>query len=900
MAYTRHGHHKGANMKPRRFTGLSLIFSMICVGLLAAGETVETPGNLEQARDPYVDPGTPQGMLRTSGLQPLTQVALREMPPVNVERLRQEDAEHAANSLTKDARIGHLMKVAISPSNFGTWEELSGGDQLWRARVRSANARWIVLAFTTFRLPKGAELFVYGADGQRVQGPFTSAHVRDHGQLWTTPIAGDELVVELFWPRDRVGTVPNMFLGKISHGYEPFGNIGQLPDIPGDPGDPTPQAGACNIDVQCPLGDEWQDEKQGVVLTLRNGSRICTGSMIAQAGGEDCKPMMLTADHCHGNVSDGPSMSLLFNFERPGCEAGIAPTNDVHGGGAVLRATSSNSDFSLFEMNTMPPAAFNPYWNGWNRNPAAATETYGIHHPANDEKKICYNDDAVIDGSNYGPNHWRITEWEQGTTEGGSSGSPLFDQDSRIIGQLHGGTASCSSITWDEYGKISASWEGDGAADSRLRDWLDPSGTGEETIDGTYGPVCGAPAPSLNVEATTVDDASGNSDAIIDVGENFSLLVDVINRGSLAATNVSGTLSTTTAGVTLDDDLSSWVDIPSTEIRQSDAPHFSLTTASDFVCGTPIELGLYLVSDERPEGWNRSVLLPTGTPDVTISYQDDMESGAGTWTPQTLQGASTGWAQSTTQAASGTTSWFVADPPEISDHVLVMEAFTPSQAGTELTFMHRLNTEGTYDGGVLEYQQDGGAWTDAGPLIVEGGYNGTISTSYNSPIAGRDAWSGDNGQFTAVRVDLDSLTGSSLVFRWRFASDTSVADEGWYVDDVLVEQTNFICTPVTPGEVPNGAGSTPFTIDKDPGGFLLQWSAPTSGAAVTDYVLYQTGLGSYDPSCEANLGSGTSVVLSDLTDDRGFLIVARGSSGEGSYGTDSSGTARATAAVPCP
>ncbi|ANM31559.1 hypothetical protein ABI59_21315 [Acidobacteria bacterium Mor1] len=844
--------------------------------------------------DPYRQPGTPRAMRAAGSIQSLSQVRLHEMPAVDVERLRREDAEYAATHFEKDRRIGHLRKIAVDPTRFGTWEDLPNGDRLWRAQVRSARALWLVLGFTTFRLDPGAELFIYSPGGEIVQGPFTSDHVRDHGQLWTTPIEGDALVVELYWPKHLAGRDPNIHLGKISHGYEPFGSIGQIQDPPQSE-DPTVDAGACNIDVQCPLGDDWQDEKQGVVLTLRNGSRICTGSMIAQAGGEECLPMMLTADHCHGSVSDGPSMSLLFNFERPACESGTPPTDDVHGGGAVLRATSSNSDFSLFEMNTMPPAEFNPYWNGWNRNPAAATETYGIHHPANDEKKICYNDDAVIDGSNYGPNHWRITEWEQGTTEGGSSGSPLFDQDSRIIGQLHGGTASCSSITWDEYGKIDASWEGDGAADSRLRDWLDPSGTGEEQIDGTYGPVCGAPAPSLSVNATTVDDTSGNGDSIVDVDETFTLLVDLINRGSLDATNVSGTLSTSTPGVVLNDGGADWVDIPSSEIRGSNAPHFNISTTAGFVCGDSIELGLFLVSDERPEGWNREVSIPTGTPQVTINYEDDMESGVGTWTAQTLQGASAGWAQSTTQAQSGSTSWFVADPAEVSDHVLSMESFVV-QAGTELIFAHRLNTEGGFDGGVLEYQQDAGAWTDAGALIVEGGYNDTISTQYSSPLAGRDAWSGDNGGFQPVRVALDSLTGSTVQFRWRFASDTSVSDEGWYVDDVSVERTDYLCSPVVPGEVPSGIGATPFTVDKDPGGYLLTWSAPTSGAAVSDYVLYSTTLNAYAPTCEANLGTGTSAVLADMTDNRGFLVVARGSSGEGSYGVDGAGSARAKSA----
>ena len=510
-------------------------------------------------------------------LQPLDDIDRFDLPPLDVGALFSEDAADEAATLTKPRRVGQPRKVALSPAGFGTWEELGAGSRLWRGRVRSPGALWLVLEMTTFRVPQGAQLFIYDPQLLTIQGPFGAADVRGHGQLWSTPVVGDTAVVELFWPARLEEIEPNVHLGMVSHGYRPWGGIGR--------DDPGVDAGACNIDINCTLGDDWQDEKRGVVLTLVNGSRDCTGSLIAQAGGEDCKTYMLSAHHCHGNPSEATSMSLMFNFERPSCGSGIAPTDQVLGGGGVQRATFSSTDFTLIEMNNPPPAAFQPYWNGWSRSPSPATSTWGIHHPSNDEKKICFNDDTVVNGSNWGSNHWRVTEWEQGTTEGGSSGSPMFDQNSRIVGQLHGGSASCSSNTWDEYGKLADSWEGGGSASSRLRDWLDPGGTGEETIDGTYGPVCGAPSPSLTVVGTSIDDSTGNNDGVVDVDETFKLLVDVENRGSLDATSVSGTLTTTTPDVTVIDDTSSWPDIPAGQVRTTDAPHFELRTEAAFVCG---------------------------------------------------------------------------------------------------------------------------------------------------------------------------------------------------------------------------------------------------------------------------------------------------------------------------
>ena len=74
--------------------------------------------------------------------------------------------------------------------------------------------------------------------------------------------------------------------------------------------------------------------------------------------------------------------------------------------------------------------------------------------------------------------HWRVADWEDGTTEPGSSGSPLFDADHRIVGQLHGGEASCSYNVNDYYGKFSTSWN------NGLSGWLDPNNTGTLVLDG--------------------------------------------------------------------------------------------------------------------------------------------------------------------------------------------------------------------------------------------------------------------------------------------------------------------------------------------------------------------------------------------------------------------------------
>ena len=100
--------------------------------------------------------------------------------------------------------------------------------------------------------------------------------------------------------------------------------------------------------------------------------------------------------------------------------------------------------------------------------------------------------------------HWRVGQWEDGTTEPGSSGSGLWDPDQHLVGQLHGGYASCSSITSDCFGRLSRSWNGGGASANRLKDWLDPDNTGVLVADGRYHESVNAVGTDARVPGRTV------------------------------------------------------------------------------------------------------------------------------------------------------------------------------------------------------------------------------------------------------------------------------------------------------------------------------------------------------------------------------------------------------------
>jgi len=444
------------------------------------------------------DPGELAWTGDRSVLEPLGSVRQWESPAVDVQALLREDDDNATN-LDIPERVGFPMQVDLHTANSGSWEELPGGDRLWRLRVSTAGALWTVLGFDVFQIQPGGQMTVYNTTDGTVMGPYGAADIRRHGELWFPPITGADLVVEIYWPASLSGVRPAIHLGTVSHGYKPWGSIG----LDQDPTRAFGDSGACNIDTTCsPEADDWQNEKRGAVMVLAGGSGNCSGALINTTAG-DCRTYMLTAAHCGEN---GPSTTIGFNYECPTCGCTTDPgniTTETLTGGTLLGSFAS-SDFTLIEMDLAPPESYNAYFVGWSRDPNPATATTVISYPRGDVRKIAHDFDPPVDGSNWGTNHWRIDDsnpdpahlaYEIGTTEPASSGSPLMDQNHRIIGQLYGGTASCSSDTYDEYGKVDASWVGGGTPASRLADWLDPLAadpvnSGAMFVDGIDHSIC--------------------------------------------------------------------------------------------------------------------------------------------------------------------------------------------------------------------------------------------------------------------------------------------------------------------------------------------------------------------------------------------------------------------------
>jgi subtilisin-like proprotein convertase family protein len=260
--------------------------------------------------------------------------------------------------------------------------------------------------------------------------------------------------------------------------------------------------------------------------------------------------------------------------------------------------------------------------------------------------------------------------------------------------------------------------------------------------------------------------------------------------------SVSANPSSTTATVTwtTDEAATSVVNFgTSTSLGQTATVSGYATAHAVTISGLTAETTYYykVVSvDASGNEANGSVLsfTTTAAPVIPTSFSDDMESGDSKWT-KTPAGSTPWTITSTSYVHSGSNSWFSADEAAVKDDIIATEEVDLTSASTaSLTFYHTYKFENNYDGGVIEISTNGGSsFADLGSKITTGGYTGTISTSYSSPIAGRSAWTGGSlGTMTQVVADLSSYVGNKVIVRFRLASDTSVGSTGWYVDDVAI------------------------------------------------------------------------------------------------------------------
>jgi lysyl endopeptidase len=422
--------------------------------------------------------------LSWKGKVPVTKQFL-QMPEVDAEYQMHVDSLNRTNGFDKMLRFGYEHHVSINVLEQGVAYTTPKGDRVTQFAIACPDAISVSVIFDVFELAEGATLYLFDEDKEYYIGAHTAKNNNENRMLGTELIKSDNIIIEVVEPKNVIGT-SELVLGTVVHGYRDLDVMAKALNDSGD----------CNIDVNCPQGAGWELQRNSVAMMVSGGG-FCTGSLVNNTSGTII-PYFISANHCGTNPG---GWTFRFRWETPQASVSCATTaNSANGptnlnvNGGVLRAANSNADFTLTELNTAPNPSWGIYYNGWDATDNTTnTRTTGIHHPSGDIKKICHSEMAPTKqttsfNGNANAQMWRVASWTEGVTEPGSSGSPLFNQDGRVIGVLSGGAAACNGTSnngqYDIYGRFGVAWDALSPTNSQLKHWLDPGNTGNEIIDG--------------------------------------------------------------------------------------------------------------------------------------------------------------------------------------------------------------------------------------------------------------------------------------------------------------------------------------------------------------------------------------------------------------------------------
>jgi Zn-dependent metalloprotease len=199
-------------------------------------------------------------------------------------------------------------------------------------------------------------------------------------------------------------------------------------------------------------------------------------------------------------------------------------------------------------------------------------------------------------------------------------------------------------------------------------------------------------------------------------------------------------------------------------------------------------------------------IVDSGTP-VNLFFDDLENPGSGNWTHGAIAGVDEwyypqnpnpyniiGW--DPTYATSGQYNFWGYDQAATSDTYMAMtfDVSLPAGSTPYMRFNHAYEFEFAagpppiyYDGGVVEYSTDGGStWNDAGPLFTDNGYNGALDNASGNPLGGQQAFVSLSNGYISSRLDLSSLAGQDVRFRFRIGTDVAYDAGGWFIDDIRI------------------------------------------------------------------------------------------------------------------
>ncbi len=385
--------------------------------------------------------------------------------------------------------IGERHAVSYNLHESGEQIVMPDGGSLYRMGFTSPGALFMDISYRHFQLEEKAELYVCNPQNGMVFGPYTSENVSDSQEFSTDIVKGDSIVILCYEPANSQGK-SRIEPRCVVAGTKGFFN--------------SDESATCLINTACEEAEAYRDIIRSVVLIYMDGY-LCSGNLINNTA-QDGTPYILSAAHCIEELSTSHSGSwkFFFNIEAYQCNGNDGPSPYDYGlqtrTGCQVVAKGTKSDFLLLKLNQSIPSSYNAYYCGWDRRNQAPTKgLVGIHHPHGDFKKFSQTSQTPTTNNCSSIGYDRMAfwyfYWEKGVCEQGSSGSGLFNAETkRLIGTLTAiNNVGCttnlrSRLNW--YGKLSYHWfaNNENSQKEQLRPWLDPTGSNALYIDGSYQP----------------------------------------------------------------------------------------------------------------------------------------------------------------------------------------------------------------------------------------------------------------------------------------------------------------------------------------------------------------------------------------------------------------------------
>ena len=449
------------------------------------------------------------------------------VPPFNAQDLRAAGHWHQVDD-GSPLIVGRMLPLSGDFYSQATHEVVQGRS-VYHLELTAPDAQGLSLSFDKLALQPGDRLYLFDPARKQVLGAFTSESNPDGGVFGTNPIAGNSLVIQY----EPAGALADIRLKQLGYFFE---SVAAPQNISGEGA-----SGVCNVNVNCSEGADMQDVKNGIaqiIVVLDGNIGFCSGTLVNNSN-EDWRPLIMTAYHCtfakspltgkviNATEEDFRQWVFNFHFERPECANNQWVGEQAYSISGAKRLAAvpmdHGSDALLVETLNPIPDYYGVYYNGWDRSGTLEPKAKGLHHPSGDVMKISTITEPLINGTwktkdNIGAKdaHFavRYAKTENGhcVTEGGSSGSGLFNSKGLLIGTLSGGAAECDKgiNALNMYGKLSEHWARSTQDNSQqlqpLAQVLDPKGSGTAmTLHGAYKPGATLIAPVTELQGVYQD-----------------------------------------------------------------------------------------------------------------------------------------------------------------------------------------------------------------------------------------------------------------------------------------------------------------------------------------------------------------------------------------------------------